>query len=271
MAAMAAGVLQCASDHMRKLLAVAACLLSTVWMPPGSRTLRAQHETAADILDGERAFRNTCANCHGPDGDLIAGIDLGRGQFRRSASDEDLVRVIRSGIPNTAMPGSPMTAEQASKIVAYLRSLAAARRTSAVAGDAARGQSAFDGKGQCASCHRVAGAGSRVGPDLTSIGQRRSAKELERSLVEPAAEVDPANRFYRVVLRDGSTVTGRLLGHDTFTVQLIDTHEQLRSFDKSGLREHGFVDSPMPSYRATMTAQEIADVVSYLQSLKGNR
>jgi putative heme-binding domain-containing protein len=255
---------------MRRSSAISACLLSAC-VALASQLLLAQHETAADLLDGERAFRNTCANCHGPDGDQITGIDLGRGQFRRTTSDDDLVRVIRSGIPNTAMPASPMTPEQASKIVAYLRSLADARRTPAVAGDAARGKSAFDGKAQCTSCHRVAGAGSRVGPDLTSIGQRRSAKELERSLVEPAADVDPANRSYRVVLRDGSTVTGRLLGRDTFTVQLIDTHEQLRSFNTSELRERGFVDSPMPSYRATLTPQEIADVVSYLQSLRGNR
>jgi putative heme-binding domain-containing protein len=255
---------------MRKPLAVSACLLFlSAWTSLPARA--AQHETAADLLDGERAFRNTCANCHGPDGDQIAGIDLGRGQFRRAMSDEELVRVIRFGIPNTAMPASQMTAEQASKIVAYLRSAADARRSSVVAGDAARGKAAFDGKGECASCHRVAGVGSRVGPDLTSIGQRRSAKELERSVVEPAADVDPANRFYRVVLRDGSTVAGRLLGHDTFTVQLIDTHEQLRSFNKSELREGRFVESPMPSYRSTLTAQEIADVVSYLQSLKGNR
>ena len=39
----------------------------------------AQHETAADLLDGERAYRNTCANCHGPDGDVITGIDLAAG------------------------------------------------------------------------------------------------------------------------------------------------------------------------------------------------
>ena len=34
----------------------------------------AQHETAQDIEDGGRAFRNTCANCHGPDGDQVSGI-----------------------------------------------------------------------------------------------------------------------------------------------------------------------------------------------------
>ena len=231
------------------------------------RSAFAQHETAADLLDGERAFRNTCANCHGPDGDVIAGIDLGRGQFRRPLTDEDLVRIIRTGIPNTPMPASPMSPEQAAKIVAYLRARAAATRASVATGDAARGKAAFDRQGACTSCHRVAGAGGRVGPDLTGIGGRRSAAELERALLDPAADVAPANRTYRVVLQDGSTVTGRLLGHDTFTVQMLDTHEQLRSFTKSELREQGFAPSPMPPYRAT--AQEIADMVSYLSSLRG--
>src|ERR1041384_6125776 len=55
---------------------------------------QAQAETAGGLLDGERAFRNPCANCHGPDGDLITGIDLGRGRFRRPMTDEDLVRTI---------------------------------------------------------------------------------------------------------------------------------------------------------------------------------
>ena len=39
----------------------------------------AQHETASDIEDGGRVFRQSCANCHGPDGNEIPGIDLGRG------------------------------------------------------------------------------------------------------------------------------------------------------------------------------------------------
>jgi putative heme-binding domain-containing protein len=255
---------------MRKHLAFSTGLLLSLLIGLPDRAF-AQHETAADLLDGERAFRNTCANCHGPDGDQITGIDLGRGQFRVPMSDGDLVRIIRSGIPNTPMPPSQMSVEQASKIVAYLRSMADAKRAGVTPGDALRGKAAFDGKGNCASCHRVAGIGSRVGPDLTSVGQRRSARELERSLVEPAADVDPANRFYRVVLRDGSTVTGRLLGRDTFTVQIIDTHEQLRSFNTSDVRERGFVDSPMPSYRSTLTPQEISDVVSYLQTLRGIR
>jgi cytochrome c oxidase cbb3-type subunit III len=253
------------------LPALALLTLAAVLSPPVVRTAVAQHETAADLLDGERAFRQSCANCHGPDGNLIPGIDFSRGQFRGQFSDDDLVRIVRSGIPNTAMPPSPnMTEPQARQVVAYLRSLPKARADS-VAGDAARGKTVFDSKGGCASCHRVGAIGSRVGPELTNIGAVRGAAELQRSLVDPGAEVQPTNRFYRVVLKDGTTVSGRLLGHDTFTVQLFDTKEQLRSFMKADLREHGFTPSPMPSFRGTLTPQELADVVSYLASLKTPR
>jgi putative heme-binding domain-containing protein len=231
------------------------------------RTAAAQHETAADLLDGERAYRNTCANCHGPDGDVIAGIDLGRGRFRRPMTDDDLVRIIRTGIPNTAMPASQMTVEQAQKLVAYLRSRATAARGSIATGDPARGKAGFEKT--CTACHRVAGSGSRVGPDLTDVGLRRNAAELERALVDPGAEVAPPNRSYRVVLKDGTVVTGRLLGHDTFTVQLLDSKEQLRSFAKGEVREARFVPSPMPSYRGVLSPQDIADMVSYLSSLRG--
>jgi len=246
-------------------------LVVMLWSAAPARTpLLAQHETAADLLDGERAFRSTCANCHGPDGNLIPGIDLMKGQFRRQYADDDIVRIIRTGIPNTAMPATTMTVEQAQKIVAYLRSSASKTTTAAVvAGDAMRGKAVYDSKGGCAACHRVSGVGSRVGPDLTRIGQTRRAADLELSLVDPAADVQPQNRFYRVVMRDGTTVTGRLLSHDTFTVEMLDTKEQLRTFVKSDLKEFGFMDTPMPSYKGRLDPQETADVVSYLVSLKG--
>jgi putative heme-binding domain-containing protein len=236
----------------------------------GGSSLSAQHETATDIEDGGRVFGNTCANCHGPDGDQVAGIDLGRGQFRRPMSDADLNRIIRTGIPGTPMPASNFSEEQAARVVAYLRSLAASKRSVSASGDPARGKALFDGKGRCATCHRVNGNGSRLGPDLSNVGQLRRATDLEVSLRDPDAEVLGNNRFYRVTTKDGVTTTGRLLNLDTFSVQLLDSKEQLRSFLKSDVREHGFIEkSPMPSYSDQLTAQELADVVSFLVSLKG--
>jgi putative heme-binding domain-containing protein len=168
------------------------------------------------------------------------------------------------------MPATPrMTEPQAARIVAYLRESAESSRSVSVQGDAARGRKIFEGQGECTDCHRVDGWGSRYGPDLSRIGLARRAAELEQSLVDPEAEVQPTSRFYSVTTADGEEVKGRLLNHDTFTVQLLDSDEHLRSFRKADLRRHSFIDTPMPSYRDELDAQEIADVVSYLVSLRG--
>ena len=137
-------------------------------------------------------------------------------------------------------------------------------------GDAARGKAVFEGKGQCATCHRVNGNGSRIGPDLTDIGNLRKPEQLEKSILDPDAEIDRQNRTYRVVTRTGETISGRLLNLDAFSIQLLDSKERLRSFTKSDLKEWAFVErSPMPSFKDKLSAQELADVVSYLLSLKG--
>lgn len=235
-------------------------------------SLAAQHNTAQDIEDGGRAYRNTCANCHGPDGDQISGIDLGRNIFRRAKTDQDLVQIIRTGVPGTSMPASDMPVAQAEQIVSYLRSTAATRRSSTAVGDAGRGKALFAGTGACASCHRVDGVGARTGPDLTNVGQLRKSVELETSLVDPGKDIFYTNRTYRVVTKAGAIVTGRLMNLDSFSVLMLDSKEQLRSFEKSGLRDYGFVDaSPMPSYKDKFDPQELADVVSYLVSLKGRQ
>ena len=133
-----------------------------------------------------------------------------------------------------------------------------------------RGAAIFAGKGACTSCHRVADKGSRLGVDLTEIGELRGREALEKALLEPAAEVQSGNRTYRVVTSDGTAHTGKLLNHDTASIQMLDSQEKLRSFPRSGVRESGFVETPrMPSYRNKLSAQEITDLVAYLSQLKG--
>jgi cytochrome c oxidase cbb3-type subunit 3 len=232
--------------------------------------LMAQHSfTPADLEDGGRLYGNTCAACHGANGDRVSGVDLMHGRFRRAATDDGVAAIIQKGIPGTAMPPHALTDFQAGTIVAYLRSVASEQGSVSGTGDAARGRAIFEGKGACQSCHSVRNTGSLLGPDLTDIGAIRRAPQLERSLLDPDAEILPQNRTYRVVTRDGTVITGRLLNRDVFTIQLMDA-QGLRSFQKANLRESGFVEkSPMPSYRAKLSTQELADLVSYLVSLKG--
>lgn len=223
----------------------------------------------AEVEGGGRLYTGTCTGCHGPEGDGIAGVNFSRGQYRRAQSDQDLVRIIIRGIPGTAMPPNNFSEPQASTIVAYLRSMTGGGGSS-TAGDAGRGKAVFEGKGECLSCHSVAGTGSRIGPTLTEIGAVRRAADLESSILDPDAEIRPENRTLRAVGRDGVTTTGRLLNQDTFTVQIIDSKERLLLLEKASLREYAILkSSPMPSYRGKLSAQELADLVRYLSSLRG--
>jgi len=53
-------------------------------------------------------------------------------------------------------------------------------------------------------------------------------------------------------------------------VQIIDDKEQLVSLDKADFKTYELSKtSPMPSLQKTFTADEVADLVAYLLSLKG--
>jgi putative heme-binding domain-containing protein len=116
----------------------------------------------------------------------------------------------------------------------------------------------------------VNGVGARTAPDLSEIGRLRHSTDLERAIVDPDFMIVPSNRFVRLVTRDGTAITGRLLNQDVFTVQLLDSKEQLRSLARADLREFTFIEkSPMPSFRDKLNSQELTDLVSYLVSLQG--
>jgi len=218
--------------------------------------------------NGEQLYKQNCIECHGPEGNEVPDVDLGRGRFRRATTDPELIGIVLRGIPNTAMPPNNFSEAQASAIVQYLR--ARASRAAASAGNAANGRALFTGKGTCTTCHRVNGSGARTGPDLSDVGRLRNSTDIERAMLEPDFAVLPSNRFVRIVTRDGTTITGRMLNQDMFTVQLIDSKEQLRSLMRADLKEFTFLErSPMPSYRGKLSASEIADLVSYLVSLQG--
>ena len=230
--------------------------------------------TQADIENGARLYQSSCAGCHGPNGDMVPGLELQRGRFRRGTSDTEIMGIIQLGIPGTTMPPSSFSDAQAGSLVAFLRSAAPASDggTRVVRGDAARGRTTFEGKGRCATCHRINGVGPRVAPDLSDIGAIRPARELEQKLIDPNALVRPANRSIEIVLKDGTKISGHLLNQDTFSIQLLDSNERLRSLAKANLRDYTYVrNSPMPSYRDTLSAAELNDLVTYLVSLKGER
>ena len=232
--------------------------------------LSAQHGyMRAEVENGARLFQASCATCHGPKGDMVRGVALLGGQFRRANSDEELVKIILEGIPGTSIPPNSYSPLEAGMIVAYMRGIAAGDSVVVASGDVARGKALFDGKGKCATCHNPE---SRMAPSLADVGTLRRPLELEESILDPSADLHPDYRFVRAVIKSGAVVTGRLLNQSTFSVQILDSAQNLRAFNKADLRE--FVinqTSEMPSYRGALDTQEVADLVTYLTTLRGRR
>jgi putative heme-binding domain-containing protein len=224
----------------------------------------------ADIQAGAAVYTSQCTNCHGPNGDQVSQVDLRSGRFRNAASDDDLRRIVTNGIPGTSMPGRRLDPPQMVSLIAYLRNMRDFKAGVVALGDPVRGQALYDGKGRCATCHRVNGKGSHAGPDLSDIGTSRTASVLEQTLMDPTSTMTPINRPIRIVTKDGKTISGRRMNEDTYTVQLIDDQEHLLSLTKANLREYTVLDkSSMPSYKDTLSAQEMSELVAYLASLRG--
>jgi putative heme-binding domain-containing protein len=224
----------------------------------------------ADIQYGSRLFAEQCITCHGANGDAVAGVNLRTGNLRRASNDADLARIITNGIAGTAMPPHKFSPPEVVALVAYVRNMRDFDSRSVKLGDAGRGRAVFEGKGECVNCHRVAGKGKRLAPDLTSIGNLRSAGVLERTLIDPASTLLPYNRSVRAVTNDGKIIHGRRLNEDTDTIQLIDDQERLMSLDKADLLEYTVLKtSEMPSYKTRLSEQELGDVLAYLVTLKG--
>jgi putative heme-binding domain-containing protein len=249
-----------------------ALLLTAVYVAPGHAQDRAAAYAPADVRYGAQIYAAQCSACHGVNGTQIGGVDLGSGNLRRAASDQDLRAVLANGIPGTAMPPFRFDPPEVTAIVAYIRNMRNFDSHAGMQGDASRGKAWFEGAGGCMNCHRVNGKGPRVAPDLSEIAALRSADYLERTLRDPNGSMLPMNRSLRAVTRDGTVINGRRLNEDTYSVQLIDDREHLLSLDKANLREYTVLTtSSMPSYKDKLSAQEMADVIAYLLTLKGLR
>ena len=208
--------------------------------------------------------------CHGAQGDAIGGVNLRSGKVRNAVTDNELARFIRAGSQAAGMPPFALDNSEMAGIIAYLRNMNSFDTATVKAGDVARGRAIFEGKGTCVSCHRVGRIGSRVAPNLSDIGAQRSPGSLQRSLLDPTSQMMPINRPVRLVKKDGAVINGRRLNEDTYSIQVVDDKERLHSILKADLREFTISKaSPMPSYKATLSSDEIADVLGYLLSLKG--
>ncbi len=180
------------------LLAAVAALTTFATAPAGAQ-LNQDHGqySRADIEAGQRLYGPQCQVCHGGTGDGVPGIDLRLGKFRRVTSDEDIARIVTSGIPGVGMPPFKFQAAELTSIVAFIRAGFDPGSAAVRVGNLDRGRALFAGKAECATCHRVNGRGPRLAPDLSDIGAIRTLAALQRAVLEPNESLLPIHRPVR--------------------------------------------------------------------------
>lgn len=230
-------------------------------------------DTTVDARMGRRVFRAECGRCHGRDAkgnDETGAPDLTTGRFTSASTDARLFEVIRDGIAGTTMVGISWAPDQTIwQVVTYVNSLSINPGDYDLPGSVANGQQIFDGKGNCASCHIVGGAGGRLGPNLSTVAHRRKPEELKKDLTDPDETVEPRWWTMKITRSDGSVVQGLRMNEDTFTLRVMDDQENLWHFSKSEILSSERIEtSTMPNATETLTPSEVDDLVAYLFSLR---
>jgi putative heme-binding domain-containing protein len=139
-------------------------------------------------------------------------------------------------------------------------------------GDSQRGKEIFFKSAglQCANCHRIAGVGSTLGPDLSEIGKKYSRAQILESILEPSKFIDPKYVAYLVETTDGKVLTGLLaMKTDKEVILKIAGDKEVRvPADK--------VASLVPQQKSLMpelllrdvTLEQAADLLEFLAGLK---
>jgi len=256
--------------RFRSFAVLSAVVLTSLLAFPSSAQQMQQDYRQFEIDTGAGLYASQCVECH-TDGTGVPGVNMRTGQFRHALTDEDLLAVIRNGVPGTAMPPHNLSGADIVALAAYVRSMAEDQSSLVKLGDPQKGQALFENEGGCLNCHRVNGKGSRIALNLSDAGTLHPPSYLERALLDPngTASTMPESRFVRAVTNKGTVIIGRRLNEDTYTIELMDDHENLVTLEKDDLKSMTVIkDSPMPSLKGRFTDEQISDVVAYLASLK---
>ncbi|HXT57297.1 MAG TPA: PQQ-dependent sugar dehydrogenase [Pirellulales bacterium] len=148
-----------------------------------------------------------------------------------------------------------------------------AEQIASLAGEAAAGRRLFFEAAavQCKNCHRIEGQGLEIGPDLSQIGKKYNRAQLLETILQPSKQIDPKYVAYLVETADGQVHTGLLIERTEQELVLRDSQNKLIRIPTA---EAELVapqqKSLMPELLLRdMTAQEAADLLEFLGTLKG--
>ena len=133
----------------------------------------------------------------------------------------------------------------------------------------ASGHAAFKQVG-CGQCHKFAGEGGSVGPDLTGVGKRLSLHDLLESIVLPSKVIVEGYAASEIETKSGEIVTGRVVREDDQIVVVLPqtATAEAASLRKSDIRRRELSKvSNMPAgIFNTLEESQILDLLAYIIS-----
>ncbi len=131
--------------------------------------------------------------------------------------------------------------------------------------DPKRGQVVF--QKNCATCHRVAGIGVDVGPDIADT-RTKTPEALLVDILNPNQAIDSNSINYLITTRSGKSLTGILAAETASSVTLRRAENQTEVVLRQDIEEiQSTGQSLMPEgLEKTITIEEMADLLSFLKN-----
>ncbi len=185
----------------------------------------------------------------------------------------DLVRsALKAFPPEVRTEGEALVAElsaDAAKQSAQLESLLTELHP--LQGDVRRGQAIFLGaKAACYTCHSIGYLGGKVGPDLTSIGQARTERDLLESIVFPSATFVRSYEPMIVITKTGDEFAGIVKSETDREIVVVSgpgVEQHIARADVADQRP-GSVSLMPAGLDAQLSRQELADLLIFLKNTK---
>ena len=133
-----------------------------------------------------------------------------------------------------------------------------------------RGEEVFRRKtSACTECHRVGDFGTDFAPALTEIGSKLGKDALYESVLDPSAGISFGFEAWMIKLKSGDEAYG-IITSQTEEEVVVKNKTVVIHVKKSDIESRQQMKlSIMPAnLQATMSAQDLVDLVEYLSTLK---
>jgi putative heme-binding domain-containing protein len=168
-------------------------------------------------------------------------------------------KALAEGLPVAKGPGRDWTLDQAMAVAG--RGLTGR--------DAQRGRATFAAAG-CVLCHQINGEGGAIGPDLSTLGQRFTVRDILEATIHPSKAIPDQYQVTTLEMADGSTLSGRIASRDEQTTRIAtDLMRPTESVAVSNTTIRKTIAQPistMPSgLLNALNEDELLDLLAYLK------